>query len=89
MTVEENKIECNKSTFNDNPPIKLKREIFRFNGEKPTAINLEYVTHMSIEGNKITFNFFSSAIFIELLDEATAASLFEVLLTSWSEGVVK
>ena len=68
---------------------KAKRDIFRFNGERPTAINLEHVTNMSLEGKKITFNFYSTAIFVELADEAAAASVFEVLLTNWSADVVE
>lgn len=76
------------------PPIpqiraKAKRDIFRFNGERPTAINLEHITHMCLEGKKITFHFYSSAIFVELADEAAAASIFEVLLTNWSADVVE
>lgn len=68
---------------------KTKRDIFRFYGEIPTAINLEHVTNMSLEGKKITFNFYSTAIFVELADEAAAASVFEVLLTNWSADVVE
>lgn len=63
---------------------KTKRDIFRFNGQIPTAINLEHVTHMCVEGKKITFNFYSTAIFVELADEAAAASVFEILLNTWS-----
>jgi hypothetical protein len=68
---------------------KTKRDIFRFNGERPTAINLEHVTNMSLEGRKITFNFYSTAIFVELADDAAAASVFEVLLANWSADVVE
>jgi len=70
-------------------PQKAKRDIFCFNGERPTGINLEHVTHMSIEGKKITFNFYSTAIFIELADESAAASMFEILLKSWSGDVLE
>lgn len=63
---------------------KMKREIFRFNGAIPTAINLEHITHMCIEGKKITFNFYSTSIFVELDDEAAANSVFEALLNHWS-----
>jgi hypothetical protein len=75
----------------DAPPkkTKAKRDVFRFNGEKPTAINLEHITHMCLEGRKIVFNFYSTAIFVELADEAAAASIFEVLLTNWSADVVE
>jgi len=67
---------------------KAKRDIFRFNGERPTAINLEHVTNMCLDGKKITFNFYSTAIFVELADEEAAASVFEVLLSNWSADVV-
>lgn len=62
---------------------KLKREIFRFDGERPTAINLDHVNLMFIEGKKITFQFYNSATFIELADEAAANSVFDVLLGAW------
>ena len=66
-----------------------KRDIFRFNGAIPTAINLEHITHMALEGKKITFNFYSTAIFVELQDEAAAANVFEALLNHWSADVVE
>ncbi len=68
---------------------KTKRDIFRFNGERPTAINLEHVTTICLEGKKITFHFYSTAIFIELADEVTAASAFETLLTNWAADVLE
>jgi hypothetical protein len=66
------------------PKIKSKRDIFRFAGEKPTAINLEHVTQMGVEGKRITFQFYSTAMFIDLADEASALSVFEVLLNVWA-----
>lgn len=63
---------------------KAKRDVIRFPGEKPSAINLEHVTQMGIEGKKITFQFYSTAMFIELADEAAAASAFEVILNIWA-----
>lgn len=63
---------------------KNKRDIFRFNGERPTAINLEHVTNLYLEGKKITFNFYSTSLLIELADETAAASVFEILLNTWS-----
>ena len=65
------------------PRTKPKREIFRFNGERPTAINLDHVNLMFIEGKKITFQFYNSATFIELADEAAANSVFDALLSAW------
>lgn len=64
-----------------------KRDIIRFTGEKPTAINLEHVTSMYIEGKRITFEFYTKAQFIDFQDEAAAASVFEVLLQTWSSEV--
>lgn len=66
------------------PRVKAKRDIFRFAGEKPTAINLEHVTQMGMEGKRITFQFYSTAMFIDLADDTTAASVFEVLLNIWA-----
>jgi len=66
------------------PKIARKRDIFRFNGEKPTAINLEHVTHMALEGKKIHFNFYSTTIYVELESETVANSLFDILLKCWS-----
>jgi hypothetical protein len=38
---------------------------------------------MFIEGKKITFQFYNSATFIELADEAAANSVFDALLSAW------
>ncbi len=62
---------------------KNKRDIFRFSGEKPTAINLEHVTNMQIEGKRITFTFYNNAIFVDLEDEDAAKACFEQLLNVW------
>ena len=66
---------------------KAKRDIIRFNGERPTAINLEHVTSMFIEGKRITFEFYTKAQYIDFADDAAAASVFEVLLQTWSSEV--
>ena len=71
------------------PKKRSKRDIFRFNGDKPTAINLEHVTNMALEGKKITFSFYTTAIFVELVDEAAAASVFETILNTWAVDVVE
>ena len=65
------------------PRVKPKREIFRFNGDRPTAINLDHVNLMYIEGKKITFQFSSTATFIELADDAAANTVFDALLNAW------
>lgn len=69
------------------PSYKKKRDIIRFNGERPTAINLEHVTSMYIEAKRITFEFYTKAQFIDFEDEAAATSVFEVLLQTWSSEV--
>jgi hypothetical protein len=66
------------------PKIPRKRDIFRFNGEKPTVINLEHVTHMALEGKRIHFNFYTNTIYVDLENEEVANSVFNVLLNCWS-----
>lgn len=66
---------------------KIKRDIFRFDGEVPTAINLEHVTTMSVQDKKITFNFASNAIFIEMDTKEAAQTAFEQLLSVWSTDI--
>jgi energy-converting hydrogenase A subunit M len=68
---------------------KAKRDIFHFNGERPTAINLEHVTRIMREANRITFCFYSDAIYIDLADDAAAEELFKILLTAWSGDVLE
>ena len=70
------------------PIYKAKRDVFRFNGEKPTAVNLEYVTTMTLDGNKINFTFLSSGLIINLENEEIANNIFDKLLTIWSADVV-
>lgn len=63
---------------------KSKRDIFRFAGEKPTAINLEHVTQINVDGKKITFQFYNGAMYIDLADESAAASAFQAILNIWA-----
>lgn len=65
---------------------KNKRDIFRFTGATPTAINLEYVTHMQIEGKRITFTFFTNSIYVDLENEDAAKTCFEQLLNVWASA---
>ncbi len=67
---------------------KAKRDIFRFNGERPTAINLEHVTHMSVEGNRITLNFYNNSLSIDIASEEEAKGCFETILNLWVTDVV-
>lgn len=71
------------------PKIKAKRDIFRFNGEVTTAINLEHVTNIDLQGKRITFQFYNICRFIDMADEAAAANVYEVLLNTWSADVVE
>ena len=61
-----------------------KRDIFKFNGEKPTAINLEHVTNMCLEGKRITFTFYSGGIYVDMENEETAKNIFDQLLNTWA-----
>ena len=64
--------------------MQAKRNIFRINSDKPTAVNLEHVTMISVEENRITFSFFSNAVFIDLESKEVAEILFEKLLLLWA-----
>jgi hypothetical protein len=75
--------ECCETTKKARP----KRDIFRFNGEKPTAVNLEHVTTMAVEGKKITFSFYTNAIFVELENDEAAKNAFEQILNVWVADV--
>jgi hypothetical protein len=75
------------SETNEIKKFKPKRDIFRFNGEKPTAVNLEHVTTMAIEDKRITFNFYTNAIFVDLETEEAARNAFEQILNVWAAEV--
>jgi hypothetical protein len=66
---------------------KAKRDIIRFSGERSTAINLEHVTNMYVEGKRITFEFYAKAQFVDFADDSAAASVFEVILNTWSSEI--
>lgn len=75
----------------EQPPvikIRPKRDIFRFAGEKPSAINLEHVTQINVEGKKITFQFYSTAMFVEFDNDEAAKNAFEQILSVWSADVL-
>jgi hypothetical protein len=65
-----------------------KRDIIRFTGEKPVAINLEHVTSMYVDGKRITFEFYTKAQYIDMLDEEAAVRVFEVLVKAWCGNVL-
>jgi hypothetical protein len=64
--------------------VKGKRDIFRFAGETPTAINLEHVTQLNVDGKRLNFQFYNTALYVDLEDEAAALSVFEVILGIWA-----
>lgn len=64
-------------------PRKAKRDIIRFQAEKPMAINLEHVASVSLEGKRITFEFHTKAQYVDCEDEAAASSIFELILKTW------
>lgn len=68
--------------------VKSKRDIFRFTGERPTAINLEHVTNMQMEEKRITFSFYTNAIFVDLDNEDSAKECFEQLLNIWTSNEI-
>ncbi len=70
------------------PRGKSKRDIFRFAGEKTSCINLEHVNQIIMEGRRISFQFSSTSMFIDLEDEAAATSVLEVVLNIWAGEVV-
>src|ERR1700743_3175758 len=63
---------------------KSKRDIFKFTGSVPTAINLEKVCSMSIENSRITFSFGSNGIYVDMETPEVAQNVFEELLKAWS-----
>jgi hypothetical protein len=76
--------EVSVGEINQKPCIKKKRDIFRFQGEKDLSINLEHVTNMFVEDKRITFQFYNSASFIDLEDEAAAKKAYEQIISIWS-----
>jgi hypothetical protein len=68
---------------------KRKRDIIHFTGDRPTAINLEHVTVMWLEGKRINFEFYTKSQFVDFADEAAAKSVFQVLMNTWSGDVLE
>jgi hypothetical protein len=68
---------------------KKKRDIFRFHGEKDISINLEHVTTMFAEGNRLTFQFYTNATFVDLEDEVAAKRAYEQIVGIWSADAIE
>lgn len=66
---------------------KTKRDIIHFGGEKPTAVNLEHVTTMYLDGKRLTFEFYTKSQFVDFLDEDAAKSAFKILMNTWAGDV--
>lgn len=73
------------------PTIKFKgkRDVFRFKGDKSTAINLEHVTQIELADKRITFTFYTNAMFVDLDNPEVAQNLFEQILHIWAHDVVE
>ena len=71
------------------PRPKPKRDIFRFNGEMDTAINMEHVQCIDRSGKRITFQFSATTRFVEFLDDDAASKVYEYLLNTWSADVLE
>jgi len=67
---------------------KTKRDIFKFNGVNPTAINLEHVTMITVNGKTITFSFITNGLNIDMESEEIAKAVFDQLLNVWASDVV-
>ncbi len=84
---EETIVSCEKSACEEKKCClkpKIKKTIFRFNSDKPTAINIENVTMMSLEDKRITFAFASNGVYVDVDTAEMAASIFEELLKAWA-----
>ena len=68
---------------------KTKRDIIHFNGERPTAINLEHITLMYLEGKRINFEFYSKTEFVDFADEESEKSIFQILMNTWAGDVLE
>ena len=75
----------NRLVEDTNKKPKSKRDIFRFAGEKPVAINLEHVTQINLDGNKITFQFYQTAMFVDFEEQGAAEKAFNTILKVWAE----
>jgi hypothetical protein len=67
-------------------PVRQKRDVILFTGsetQRPTAINLEHITSMSVEDNKLIFNFYANAITVEFLTPEAAKGAFDNLNNIW------
>lgn len=69
--------------------LKPKRDIIRFSGAVPTAINLEHVTSMSAKDNRVNFCFYTNSIDIDFESPEAAKQALEGILTLWSSHVVE
>ena len=64
--------------------LRAKRDIIRFNGAVPTAINLDHATTIYMDGKRITFEFYTKAQFIDFDDEDSAKRAFDIIMNTWA-----
>lgn len=69
--------------------VKKGRDIFRFKGSKDMALNLERVTNIFIEGNRITFQFYATASYIDMENDDAAQKAYEKILAIWSADAME
>ena len=81
---ESNKVENDIKGLLNKLVANTKRDIFRINGDRTTAINLEHVVSMSVEGKQVNFCFYTNQINIDMVDEDAAKRCFEQLLNIWA-----
>lgn len=68
---------------------KSKRDIFKFTSENPSAINLEHVNMIKLDGQKIEFSFQSNGLSVDFTNEETAREVFEQIINVWASDVVE
>lgn len=64
--------------------VKGKRDIVRFDGETPIAMDLQHVDSIILEGKKISFEMAAKLKYVELESEEAAKNMFDALLNLWS-----
>ena len=64
-----------------------KRDIFRFEGDKPTAVNLEYINMIQLEQNRITFTFQYNNFALDLSDADMAKKIYDKIVEIWASDI--
>ena len=71
--IEKLESDCGDLITTKQPLVKtrMKRDLFRFNADKTTVVNLEHVIAINLHEKNITFNFQNNAFTIELVIDET------------------